>query len=246
MIPQREVAISVRELSKSFGDCEVLRGISVQIEEGEVVAILGSSGSGKSTFLRIINGLEPFQAGELKIFGNSIKAAKQSPKIPKGTGMVFQSFELFPHLTIIENLTLAPKKVLGLRDDQAKEMATSLLRRVDILDQADKYPSQLSGGQKQRASIARALMMQPKILLCDEPTSALDPEMTGEILDVLKGLAYSGITLVIVTHEVGFAKLVADRILFFGDAGVLEDARTQDFFNNPVHEKVQSYLRKVL
>ena len=241
-----EDTIVVRGLQKRFGEFIALREVNVTIKKGEVVAILGPSGSGKSTFIRTLNCLEPFDQGQVMINGIELKQLHHFEPIRKEVGMVFQNFNLFPHLTILENLTLAPRKIFRWNQNQSDQTAIELLKRVGIQDQADKYPSQLSGGQQQRAAIARALVMQPKILLFDEPTSSLDPEMTSEVLDVMRELANSGITMVVVTHEMGFAREVSDRVLFFHQGRILEDTSSDEFFSSPKHERSQLFLSRVL
>lgn len=224
-----------------------LKGVSLKVYPGEVVVIMGPSGSGKSTFIRTFNALEPFQKGVITVDGIQLTHnLKNIDAIRSEVGMVFQQFNLFPHLTVIDNVTLGPIYVRGWKKQKSVEIATQLLERVGILHQAKKYPNQLSGGQQQRVAIARALAMQPKIMLFDEPTSALDPEMIKEVLDVMRGLADSGMTMVCVTHEVGFAKEVADRIVFMADGLLIEDTTPDVFFNNPNHERTQKFLSQIL
>jgi len=239
--------ITVKNLHKSFGDIHVLTGIDEHIEKGEVVVVIGPSGSGKSTFLRCINLLEQPTDGEIYIEGDLITAPKADVnKIRQKMGMVFQQFNLFPHLTIMDNITLAPVKLRKMSKAEAVKKGEELLERVGLPDKANAYPAQLSGGQKQRVAIARALAMQPDIMLFDEPTSALDPEMVGEVLDVMKDLARSGMTMVVVTHEMGFAKEVGDRVLFMDQGIVMEQGTPDEIFSNPQNERTKSFLSKVL
>lgn len=239
--------IKVTGLKKHFGDLEVLKGIDQHIKQGEKVVVIGPSGSGKSTFLRCLNLLEVPTEGEILIEGESITAPKTNVnKIREKMGMVFQQFNLFPHLTILENITLAPVMLKKMTKDQAKEKAMELLRRVGLEEKAEAYPVQLSGGQKQRVAIARALAMNPEIMLFDEPTSALDPEMVGEVLDVMKDLAESGMTMVIVTHEMGFAREVASRVIFMDQGIIMENGTPEEVFTNPKNERTKLFLSKVL
>lgn len=239
--------IEVKNLKKSFGDLDVLKGISKEIERGEVVVIIGPSGSGKSTFLRCLNRLEDITDGEVFLDGEQINSHKVDiNKIRQKMGMVFQHFNLFPHLTIKENITLAPIKLGKLSKEEAEKKAMDLLETVGLSDKADAYPIQLSGGQKQRVAIARALAMDPEVMLFDEPTSALDPEMVGEVLDVMKALAKSGMTMVIVTHEMGFAKEVGTRVMFMDDGIVMEDGTPEEVFNNPKCDRTRDFLSKIL
>ena len=239
--------IEVKDLRKSFGELEVLKGISEKIEDGEVVCIIGPSGSGKSTFLRCLNMLEEPTGGEIYLDGRQINDRDVDiDEVREKLGMVFQSFNLFPHMTVMGNLTLAPVKVKGMSEDEAKEKAMKLLRTVGLEDKADAYPSSLSGGQKQRVAIARALAMDPEIMLFDEPTSALDPEMVGEVLNVMRDLADQGMTMVIVTHEMGFAREVADRVLFIDQGIVMEQGTPQQMFNAPQNDRTKDFLSKVL
>lgn len=239
--------IKVDGLKKSFGGLEVLKGISTLIKDGEVVAIIGPSGSGKSTFLRCINLLEKPTSGHIYIDDKDITDKKTNiMKIRQNVGMVFQHFYLFPHKTVMENLTYAPMKVKGKSKQEAEKKGFELLENVGLLEKANEYPSRLSGGQKQRVAIARALAMEPEVMLFDEPTSALDPEMVKEVLDVMKSLVEMGMTMAIVTHEMGFAKEVADRVLFL-DGGVLaEDAPPEEFFSNPKSQRARDFLDKIL
>ena len=236
--------IVTNKISKYFGDHKVLDEISEEIQDGEVVVIIGPSGSGKSTFLRCLNGLEEVTSGSILIDGQDITQPDVNiNQVRENLGMVFQHFNLFPHKTVLENLILAPKLV---KDKDTKEKALRLLERVGLLDKKDAYPSSLSGGQKQRIAIVRALCMDPKVMLFDEPTSALDPEMVGEVLEVMKDLAHQGMTMVLVTHEMGFAKEVGDRILFMDKGQIIEEGRPEDLFNNPKEERTRDFLSKVL
>ena len=239
--------INVKNLHKSFGGLEVLKGIDEHISHGEVVVVIGPSGSGKSTFLRCLNLLEVPTEGEISIDGEVItQKGVDVNKIRQKTGMVFQHFNLFAHLNILKNITLAPVLLKKMTKEKAQERGRELLKMVGLADKADAYPSQLSGGQKQRVAIARALAMEPEIMLFDEPTSALDPEMVGEVLDVIKGLAQSGMTMVVVTHEMGFAREVGTRILFMDEGKILESGTPQQIFDNPQNERTKSFLSKVL
>jgi len=239
--------IRVENLHKYFGELEVLRGINTNVKKGEVVCVIGPSGSGKSTFLRCLNLLEMPTKGEIYIEGLSITDPKNDVnKLRQRMGMVFQQFNLFPHMTAVENLTLAPIKLKGLSDREAREKAVGLLEKVGLSDKADVYPAQLSGGQKQRVAIARALAMDPDIMLFDEPTSALDPEMVGEVLEVMKQLAQEGMTMVVVTHEMGFAREVGDRILFMDEGIIAEEGTPDVIFNNAQNDRTKAFLSKVL
>jgi arginine/lysine/histidine transport system ATP-binding protein len=239
--------IRIEHLVKSFGPLEVLKDISTEVETGQVVAIIGPSGSGKSTLLRCINLLEVPTAGHIFVDGMDITSPKcDILKVRQNVGMVFQHFNLFPHKTVMDNLTYAPMKVKGLSKADASKIALDLLTKVGLAEKADQYPSRLSGGQKQRVAIARALAMQPNTMLFDEPTSALDPEMVKEVLDVMKGLADTGITMCIVTHEMGFAREVADRVLFLDGGYLVEDAPPDVFFSSPKSDRAQQFLEKVL
>ncbi|MBQ9868870.1 MAG: amino acid ABC transporter ATP-binding protein [Ruminococcus sp.] len=239
--------ITVKNLKKTFGDLEVLSGINEHINKGEVVVVIGPSGSGKSTFLRCLNLLETPTDGEIFIDGEKINDPKVDVnRIRQKMGMVFQHFNLFPHLTIIKNVTLAPVLLKKMNKQQAHDKALELLGKVGLADKADAYPSQLSGGQKQRVAIARALAMEPEIMLFDEPTSALDPEMVGEVLDVMKSLAKSGMTMVVVTHEMGFAKEVGTRVLFMDQGVVMESGKPGEIFDDPKNERTQKFLSSVL
>ncbi|SEI82277.1 polar amino acid transport system ATP-binding protein [Bhargavaea ginsengi] len=239
--------ISVKGLVKSFGDLEVLKGISTEVDAGQVIAIIGPSGSGKSTFLRCLNKLEEPTGGTVDIAGFDITDKKTDIRAARQEiGMVFQHFHLFPHLTVLGNLTYAPMKVKGETKAQAEEKARTLLKRVGLSEKADSYPASLSGGQKQRVAIARALAMEPKLMLFDEPTSALDPEMVKEVLDVMKDLAKSGMTMIVVTHEMGFAREVADRVLFLDQGKLVEEGTPDEFFGNPKTDRARDFLEKVL
>ena len=237
--------IEVKGLRKSFGSLEILKGIDEAIKENEVVCIIGPSGSGKSTFLRCLNRLEEPTAGEIVVDGTVLSQENEN-QVRTEMGMVFQSFNLFPHMSVLDNVAIGPREVRGTDPQEAKKNALELLTRVGLADKASSYPSALSGGQKQRVAIARALAMNPKIILFDEPTSALDPEMVGEVLDVMKHLAHSGMTLVIVTHEMGFAKEVADRVLFMDEGRIIEQGTPDEIFGNPKEERTKNFLSKVL
>ena len=239
--------IEINNLYKSFNDTQVLNGITENIKKGEVVVIIGPSGSGKSTFLRCLNLLEVPTNGEIIFEGTSINDNKNDiNKIREKMGMVFQQFNLFPHKTILENLIIAPVVVKKIKEEDAKKKAYDLLKKVGLLDKANAYPASLSGGQKQRIAIARALCMEPDVMLFDEPTSALDPEMVGEVLAVMKDLAKEGMTMVVVTHEMGFAREVGDRILFMDGGKILEEGSPQEIFNNPKHIRTIDFLSKVI
>ncbi|MBA2870016.1 polar amino acid transport system ATP-binding protein [Anoxybacillus calidus] len=239
--------IKVENLRKSFGKLEVLKGITTTIKQGEVVAIIGPSGSGKSTFLRCLNLLEEPTDGKVWIGDQEITNRKTNiMKVRQNVGMVFQHFHLFPHMTVLENLTYAPMKVKGMAKAEAEAKAMELLRKVGLAQKANEYPSRLSGGQKQRVAIARALAMSPEVMLFDEPTSALDPEMVKEVLEVMKSLAHTGMTMAIVTHEMGFAREVADRVLFLDGGLLVEDASPSEFFSAPKSKRAQEFLEKML
>lgn len=239
--------IYVNNLKKSFGNHEVLKGINEEIEKGEVVVVIGPSGSGKSTFLRCLNLLEVPSDGEIIFEGNNITDKKINiNKIREKMGMVFQQFNLFPHKTVLENLIMAPMNVKGYKREEAVKKAEELLEKVGLTDKRDVYPNSLSGGQKQRIAIARSLAMEPDVMLFDEPTSALDPEMVGEVLNVMKSLANEGMTMVIVTHEMGFAKEVGDRILFMDGGEIIEEGSPYEIFNNPKNSRTINFLSKVL
>lgn len=239
--------ISVTHLKKNFGKLEVLKGISLEVKEGEVVCLIGPSGSGKSTFLRCLNRLEKITAGEIIVDGHPISDPNVNiNKVRENIGMVFQHFNLFPHLTVLDNITLAPTELKIMDKKAAEEKARDLLSRVGLADKADAYPAQLSGGQKQRVAIARSLAMNPDIMLFDEPTSALDPEMVGEVLEVMKQLAAEGMTMVVVTHEMGFAREVADRVIFMDGGYIVEEGTPEEIFSHPKEERTISFLNKVL
>ncbi|MBU6153471.1 MAG: amino acid ABC transporter ATP-binding protein [Bdellovibrionales bacterium] len=243
----RSIEIVVaKNIVKSFASFEALRDVSLTVKKGEVVVIIGPSGSGKSTFIRTLNRLENFEGGSIMIDGVLLEDGPSLNVIRKEVGMVFQSFNLFPHLTVLQNITLAPMKVRGIDPGEAEKTALDLLRRVGIAEQAQKYPSSLSGGQQQRVAIARALAMQPKVMLFDEPTSALDPEMVNEVLNVMKELALSGMTMIVVTHEMGFAREVADRVVFFDQGRIVEEGHPDIFFRNPTHERARAFLGQLL
>lgn len=243
---EKEILIKLDNLQKSFGDLQVLKGIDLEIEKGEIVVIIGPSGSGKSTVLRCMNLLEVPTGGDVIFEGQSITNLKTIDKNREKIGMVFQNFNLFPNKTILENITLAPIKVKGLSPEAAKAKAEVLLNRVGLIDKKDAYPAQLSGGQQQRIAIARALAMEPDMMLFDEPTSALDPEMVKEVLDVIKELANEGMTMAIVTHEMGFAKEVADRVIFVDGGKIVEEGKPIDVFNNPTSERAKDFFNKIL
>lgn len=239
--------IEFRKVDKAYGSFQVLQNINLRIEEGEVVVIIGPSGSGKSTLLRYINRLETISTGELVVAGTPLHDKKiDINRFRRDIGIVFQHFNLYPHKKVIDNITLAPMKVLGLSKAEAEERALAYLKRVGIADKAESYPSQLSGGQQQRVAIARGLAMKPKIMLFDEPTSALDPEMIGEVLDVMRDLAHEGMTMVIVTHEMGFAREAADRIVFMDNGQILEEATAADFFREPREERARLFLSRLI
>ena len=242
-----QAIIQARDVEKWFGNFAALKGVSADIQEGEVVVVLGPSGSGKSTFIRCINQLEEHEVGTIIVDGIEINDdSRNLQKIRSEVGMVFQQFNLFPHLTVLDNVALAPRKVKKMPKAEAEELAMAGLTRVGIPEQAEKFPTQLSGGQQQRVAIARALAMQPKIMLFDEPTSALDPEMIKEVLDVMRELAESGMTMIVVTHEMGFAKEVADRFLFFAEGLIVEEGTPDHFLNNPQEERTKLFLSQIL
>jgi len=239
--------IEFRGVCKAYGSFQVLQNINLQIEEGEVVVIIGPSGSGKSTLLRCINRLETISSGELTVNDTRLHDKKVDiNRFRRDIGIVFQHFNLYPHKKVIDNITLAPIKVLGLSKDEAEERALAYLTRVGIADKAQSYPSQLSGGQQQRVAIARGLAMKPKIMLFDEPTSALDPEMIGDVLDVMRALAHEGMTMVIVTHEMGFAREAADRIVFMDNGQIVEEAPASTFFQQPREERARLFLSRLI
>jgi glutamine transport system ATP-binding protein len=239
--------ITVRDLHKRFGALEVLKGIDTDVTEREVVCVIGPSGSGKSTLLRCLNLLEKFEQGQVTICGHDLTGSRTNLNtVRRDVGMVFQAFNVFPHMKVIDNLMLAPTKVLKVRKAEAHDRAVALLDKVGLQDKAGVYPSKLSGGQQQRVAIARALAMQPKVMLFDEPTSALDPETVGEVLGVMQTLAEEGMTMVVVTHEMGFAREVADRVLFMDDGRVVEEGDPRQIFDDPRHERTRAFLSKVL
>jgi len=239
--------ISIQNVSKWYGSFQVLTGCSTEVKNGEVVVVCGPSGSGKSTLIKCVNGLEPFQKGGIAVDGISVGDPKTDlPRLRSRIGMVFQNFELFPHMTVMRNLTLAQVKVLGRSLDEATQKGLKLLERVGLAAHRDKYPGQLSGGQQQRVAIARALAMDPIAMLFDEPTSALDPEMINEVLDVMVELAREGMTMMVVTHEMGFARMVAHRVIFMDRGEIVEDALKEDFFGKPRSERAQQFLSKIL
>lgn len=243
----KQTKVSVKNLKKNFGKLEVLKDIDLEIQEGEVVVLLGPSGSGKSTFLRCLNRLEEITAGEVTVDGISVSDKKTDiNKLRENIGMVFQHFNLFPHMTVLENIMLAPVKLKKMTKEEARQKGLSLLKRVGLADKADVYPPQLSGGQKQRVAIARALAMNPDIMLFDEPTSALDPEMVGEVLAVMKELAAEGMTMVVVTHEIGFAREVASRVVFMDGGYVVEQGTPEEVILHPKEQRTIDFLNKVL
>jgi glutamine transport system ATP-binding protein len=239
--------IKVHDLHKSFGDLEVLKGINAEVEESEVVCVIGPSGSGKSTFLRCLNLLEEVTSGEVIMDGNKLTDPRINiNEIRSRVGMVFQHFNLFPHMTVLENITIGPKKVKKMRKKEAEEVGNRLLEKVGLADKAEVYPQSLSGGQKQRVAIARALAMNPTVMLFDEPTSALDPELVGDVLEVMKDLAKEGMTMVVVTHEMGFAREVGDRVIFMDEGAIMEEGTPDEIFNHPQNPRTQSFLSKIL
>lgn len=239
--------ITMKNVKKSFGKTQVLNGIDLQFRKGEVVCIIGPSGSGKSTLLRCLNGLEEISEGEIIIDGHDLSLKKLNiNKLREKIGMVFQSFNLFPHMNALKNVTLVPIQLKKMSKEEARENGLRLLKKVGLMEKANEYPDRLSGGQKQRVAIARALAMNPAIMLFDEPTSALDPEMVGEVLQVMKDLASEGMTMIIVTHEMGFAKEVGDRVIFIDEGIIVEDDTPENFFNNPKNARVKDFLDKIL
>jgi len=238
--------ITLEGVEKHFGSFKALRGVDLEVGRGEVVVVIGPSGSGKSTLIRTINGLEPHDAGTITVDGIRIKDTRDLAEVRREVGMVFQQFNLFPEMTVLRNVTLAPMRVRGATRKMAVDIARRLLDRVGILEQAHKYPEELSGGQQQRVAIARALAMEPKVMLFDEPTSALDPEMINEVLDVMKDLAAQGMTMIVVTHEMGFAREVADRVLFMYGGRVIETGTPEHFFQNPTEDRTKLFLSKIL
>ncbi|MFB2837729.1 amino acid ABC transporter ATP-binding protein [Floridanema evergladense] len=246
-MPEQNPIVIAQNVHKYYGQFHVLKGVNLTVNRGEVVVLMGPSGSGKSTFIRTFNALEEYQKGQIEIDGITLDNNTQNiDTIRREVGMVFQQFNLFPHLTVLQNITLAPIWVRKRSPKQAQETAMQLLERVGILQQASKYPAQLSGGQQQRVAIARALAMQPKIMLFDEPTSALDPEMVREVLDVMRTLAQSGMTMVVVTHEVGFAREVADRVILMDAGLIVEEATPNEFFQRPQEERTRQFLSQIL
>ena len=247
MTEEKNLLIEVRDLHKSFGTLEVLKGIDENIYKGEVVVVIGPSGSGKSTFLRCLNRLEEPTSGHIIFEGADITDSKTDiNKLRQKMGMVFQQFNLFNNLSVMDNILIGPTKVKGLSDEQARSIATRLLERVGLLDKSDAFPSQLSGGQKQRIAIVRALAMEPDVMLFDEPTSALDPEMVGEVLDLMRDLAHEGMTMAVVTHEMGFAREVASRVIFMDSGKILEENSPSELFDHPQNPRTQLFLSKVL
>jgi polar amino acid transport system ATP-binding protein len=239
--------IRVKNLQKQYGDIHVLRGIDCEIAEGEVVCVIGPSGSGKSTFLRCLNGLEEATGGDIVVNGMAVSDPRTDLNtLRTGVGMVFQRFNLFPHMSVLDNVVLAPMQVKGTSRQDAVLAAERLLKKVGLLDKIDAFPSQLSGGQQQRVAIARALAMGPRVMLFDEPTSALDPELVGEVLEVMKSLATEGMTMVVVTHEMGFARQVADRVIFMDEGQIIEENAPEAFFSNPQHERTKLFLSHIL
>lgn len=240
--------IEIKDLKKSFGDNEVLTGINETVHQGDVIVVIGASGGGKSTFLRSLNCLNNPTSGEIMFEGTNLVglSEKELDKVREKMGMVFQQFNLFPNMTVLDNITLAPKKVKGMDDGQAQELAKQLLEQVGLGDKADAYPASLSGGQQQRVAIARALAMKPDVLLFDEPTSALDPEMVGEVLKVMQDLAQSGMTMIVVTHEMGFAREVADQVWFMDGGQIVEKGAPDDIFTHPKEDRTKDFLSKVL
>ena len=246
-ILDEQIAVNIKGVSKSFGDFVALKDIELKVKYGERIVICGPSGSGKSTLVRCINGLEQHEKGKIKVIGETLEVnSRQNANLGLQIGMVFQQFNLFPHLSVIENLTLGPMKSLGLNEKRASERAKNLLERVKIPEQANKKPNQLSGGQQQRVAIARALCMEPKIMLFDEPTSALDPEMISEVLDVIVDLAKEGMTMIVVTHEMGFAKKAANRIIFMDEGRIVEENNPNDFFKSPQTQRCKKFLKQIL
>jgi general L-amino acid transport system ATP-binding protein len=249
-----ESIIDIRQLNKFYGTFHVLKDVNLNVAKGEVVVLLGASGSGKSTLIRCVNGLEEYQSGALMVDGFRMPLAEERElgdtraleDIRKGVGMVFQSFNLFPHMTVLENVALAPIRVRGVSRGEAEERAQDLLARVGLADQSSKYPAALSGGQQQRVAIARSLAMRPHIMLFDEPTSALDPEMVGEVLDVMRSLATEGMTMMVVTHEMGFAREVADRVVYIDQGIITEQNEPNAFFDDPQHERTRAFLSRIL
>lgn len=246
-VPESEVLIELKNINKWYGDFHALKDVSLTVHKGERIVLCGPSGSGKSTLIRCINHLETIADGTITVAGRKMEdAAKSVEAVRREVGMVFQSFNLFPHLKVIDNCTLALRRVKGIQREEAEITARKYLDRVHILEQADKYPAQLSGGQQQRVAIARALCMEPKVMLFDEPTSALDPEMVKEVLDTMIGLAEDGMTMICVTHEMGFARRVGHRVLFMDNGEILEEATPDEFFSRPKHDRAKSFLGEIL
>ncbi|NLM40423.1 MAG: amino acid ABC transporter ATP-binding protein [Firmicutes bacterium] len=238
--------IEVRNLYKRFGNLEVLKGVSLSVGRGEVVVVIGPSGSGKSTLLRCLNYLETPDSGQIFLDGVEVDPKRNLRQVRQEMGMVFQSFNLFPHMKVLDNITLAPQKVRGTDKESAEKLALELLAKVGLADKAHSYPGELSGGQRQRVAIARALAMQPQVMLFDEPTSALDPEMIGEVLEVMKKLALEGSTMIVVTHEMGFAREVGDRVVFMDDGHIIEEGPPREVFSNPKQARTREFLSKIL
>jgi ABC-type polar amino acid transport system ATPase subunit len=238
--------VSIKDVYKSFGDLKVIRGISLSIQNGNVVVVCGPSGCGKSTMLRCINGLEPIDSGDIVVDGISVKDKRQLRALRTETGMVFQQFNLFPHKTVLENVALAPMDIRKMTKGDAQDLARTLLDRVGILDKSNDMPASLSGGQQQRVAIARGLAMSPKLMMFDEPTSALDPEMIKEVLDVMRGLARDGMTMIVVSHEMGFAREVADWIMMMDEGQIIEQQPPSEFFSNPREERTQKFLSQII
>lgn len=245
--PGTEPLVSLKNVNKHFGELHVLKDINLEVKRGEVVVVIGPSGSGKSTLCRAINRLETIDDGDIAIDGNHMPSeGKALAKLRSDVGMVFQAFNLFAHKSVLHNVTLGPVKVRKMKASEAKDLAMSLLERVGVANQSDKLPAQLSGGQQQRVAIARALAMKPKVMLFDEPTSALDPEMINEVLDAMVALAKEGMTMIVVTHEMGFARKAADRVLFMADGQIVEEATPEEFFTNPKSARAKDFLGKIL
>jgi polar amino acid transport system ATP-binding protein len=242
-----EIVLEIEGLHKSFGRTEVLKGVDVELQSHEVVCLIGASGSGKSTLLRCVNLLEPIDAGRIEFLGEEITAPKvDANRVRRGIGIVFQAFNLFPHMSVLRNVTLGPRKVLGLSTEQAEAEAVDLLRRFGLLDKKDEYPDRLSGGQQQRAAIVRALAMKPQLMLLDEVTSALDPELVAEVLDVIRELANSGMTMLIATHEMSFARDIANRVCFLDDGVILEEGPPLEIFSAPQNPRTQQFLQRII
>jgi glutamate transport system ATP-binding protein len=245
--PTGQPIVEIENVNKHFGDLHVLKDINLTVGRGDVIVVLGPSGSGKSTLCRTINRLESFESGSITIDGTTLpEEGKELAQLRADVGMVFQSFNLFSHKTIVENVTLGPIKARGKKPAEAKKRAMELLERVGVAHQAEKYPAQLSGGQQQRVAIARSLAMEPRVMLFDEPTSALDPEMINEVLDVMTSLAHSGMTMIVVTHEMGFARKAADRVVFMSDGAIVEENTPEEFFTNPQSARAKDFLGKIL